>query len=419
MDFVQMYLVMEVNKMQNRFGGTISIAIKKVILQETKANLQEHIYKTLSKFMSVVSAFDNWFLEASHEVQDSYENVFHDKYLNILLNSLNVLYIKCGHGSFIKKFSSYYWNASQELLLEMWGELPNQTTVADNEASFIKIFEDLFNETVKKIPDVCIKKLSEFTNLYRASTFEVYDNYKYILPDPLYCKDNRWNDDGVAYLYLSYDNENYDYKNIKMGQKTCFEEIRLKDNIETSICNFKAIRMEAKILDLSYDGVDYDEIVNSITTPSADKKNQLLDAIEKDKKLKKRLQQYAKSGRKDLFERELKIFQKRLGLDAELQEFVQKQISFMMLGNICDAIFYAVDKVEDPSLEAYIPFRKFSKYLISIGIDGVAYRSTRMQKLGLKGKCLTLFNKNDATYISGTMEVYIKNNDEYKLLKKY
>lgn len=66
-----------------------------------------------------------------------------------------------------------------------------------------------------------------------------------------------------------------------------------------------------------------------------------------------------------------------------------------------------------------IPFRKFSKYLKSIGIDGVAYRSTRMKLKGLYGTCLTLFEKDDATFIPGSMEVYVQKNEIYQLLKKY
>ena len=60
--------------------------------------------------------------------------------------------------------------------------------------------------------------------MYRASRYQVFDNYKYIMPDPAYCHDNRWNDDGVAYLYLSYDNENKECQGIKQAKKTCFEE---------------------------------------------------------------------------------------------------------------------------------------------------------------------------------------------------
>ena len=90
-----------------------------------------------------------------------------------------------------------------------------------------------------------------------------------------------------------------------------------------------------------------------------------------------------------------------------------------MIGNICDSIFYAVDKEDDPKLEAYIPFRAFSRYLMAKGFGGVAYRSTRMALIGLQGKWVTLFNVEDATYIDGEMEVYEYQQDGCKFITKY
>lgn len=173
------------------------------------------------------------------------------------------------------------------------------------------------------------------------------------MPDPAYCHDNRWNDDGVAFLYLSYDNEEMKYQNLSRAQKTCFEEIRAKD------------------------------------------------------------------GDKVAFKNELDRIQKKLGLDKEISKKVQLQLSKILIGNICDSIFYAVDKEDDPALEAYIPFRAFSRYLIAHGFGGVAYRSTRMALTGLQGKCLTLFNVEDATYVEGEMEVYEYYKDSCKFIKKY
>ena len=68
---------------------------------------------------------------------------------------------------------------------------------------------------------------------------------------------------------------------------------------------------------------------------------------------------------------------KQIGISEELEHKVKNMLFLTILGNICDSIFYAVDKETDPDLEAYIPFRKFSKYLMKIGFGGVAFRSTR------------------------------------------
>lgn len=128
---------------------------------------------------------------------------------------------------------------------------------------------------------------------------------------------------------------------------------------------------------------------------------------------------YAKHKDKESFRTELNRIQKKLGLDREMHQKVQLQLSKILIGNICDSIFYAVDKEDDPKLEAYIPFRAFSRYLIAKGFGGVAYRSTRMALIGLQGKCLTLFNPEDAIYVDGEMEVYEYHEDGCQFVKKY
>lgn len=117
---------------------------------------------------------------------------------------------------------------------------------------------------------------------------------------------------------------------------------------------------------------------------------------------------------------ELEKIQKKLGVDVKMHRDVQWWLSVILTGNIFDAIFYAVDKKDNPKLEAYISFRVFSRYLIANGFGGVVYQSTRMQKIGLQGKCLTLFDKEDATFVDGEMEVYRYYQDkcEFKFIRK-
>lgn len=49
----------------------------------------------------------------------------------------------------------------------------------------------------------------------------------------------------------------------------------------------------------------------------------------------------------------------------------------------------------------------------------LAYKSTRMAKIGLQGKCLTLFDKSDAIYVNGEMEVYEYHKEKCDFIKKY
>lgn len=93
------------------------------------------------------------------------------------------------------------------------------------------------------------------------------------------------------------------------------------------------------------------------------------------------------------------------------------RIALWFLGTIDTSIFKLVDKVNDPKLKAYIPFRVFSQYLIEKGYDGIIYRSTRMNKVNLKGKNLVLFNKDHVTYMDGTMKKYKYSKGKYMEIK--
>lgn len=128
---------------------------------------------------------------------------------------------------------------------------------------------------------------------------------------------------------------------------------------------------------------------------------------------------YAKNDDMEGFKKELSRIEKKLGIDSKMNSKIQLQLSKILIGNICDSIFYAVDKEDDPALEAYVPFSVFSKYLINKGFGGVAYRSTRMALAGLQGKCVTLFNPEDAIYVQGEMEVYEYYKEGCTFLKKY
>lgn len=174
-----------------------------------------------------------------------------------------------------------------------------------------------------------------------------------------------------------------------------------------------------KILDLSYDGIDYEEQLQELGTSEENYKDRILQTVQENSKLYNRMKAYAQNGNKEAFNKELDRLQKQAGLDREIHDKVQLQLSKILIGNICDSIFYAVDKEDDPNLEAYIPFRAFSRYLISQGFGGVAYRSTRMALIGLQGKCITLFNPEDAIYIDGEMEVYEYHKDGCNLITRY
>ena len=214
----KMYLAIERNRLKERFEGTVTTAILEVLDKETNEEHLESISRVLNKFNDVIKLVDeSTGLKQDDDEWKTYEEESHEMYINILLKQLNNLYIRFGKLRFLKDFSDVYWKHNQIFILNLWKELPEGKSVASNEASFIKLFEDFFSSTIKAFPDFIVKQLREFRHMYRASGYEVYDNYKYIMPDPAFCHDNRWNDDGVAFLYLAYDDEGMDYQNIKLA----------------------------------------------------------------------------------------------------------------------------------------------------------------------------------------------------------
>ncbi len=416
----KMYLAIERNRLKDRFEGTVTTAILEILDKETNEEHLESICRVLNKFNDVIKLVDeSTGLKRDDEEWKTYEEESHEMYINILLQQLNNLYIRFGKLRFLNDFSDVYWKHNQMFILKLWRELPKGESVASNEASFIKLFEDFFSTTIKAFPDFIVKQLKEFHHIYRASGYEVYDNYKYIMPNPAFCHDNRWNDDGVAFLYLAYDDQGMDYQNIKLAQKTCFEELRAKEGQTLAVCKFKAVHRRIKILDLSFDGIDYEGELEGLNKLETTYKDMMWEVIQNKPKLRNRMLEYAKAGNEKAFAEELDKIQRKMGLELKMHHDIQLQLSKILIGNICDAIFYAVDREDDPGLEAYIPFRAFSRYLIAKGFGGVAYRSTRMGKIGLQGKCLTLFDKNDATFIEGEMEVYEYHKDGCKFIRKY
>lgn len=408
-------LVLEFNRLTQRFDGAVSKTIRDVVLTENNPKLEGLVFEYLKHLNDTVKMFDDIFKDITF---DEFENDLYSLYLDKLYETINFYFVMCHCGNFYKKYSARYWTETQKHILRIWKD--SSFDENKKEDIFIKIFSDLFDNVINTIPDICVRRLEDFNNLYRASTYMVDDAYNYIMPDPEYCKDNRWNDDKVAFLYMAYDNEGESYENITLAEKTCFEECRLGDDKEVAICQFKPINKTGKILYLSYQDIDYDKLFMELDDSAKPDSHLVLDAVTRNEKIKNKLIRYAQNGNKNMFNRTIDQFMKKMGLQADLKKLVQKKMAIMMMGNICDAIFYAVDKEKDPKLEAYVPFRKFSKYLISKGFAGVAFRSTRMQLIGLSGTNITLFNPNDAEYISGTMKKYRYHRDsECELLKSY
>lgn len=404
-------LVIELNKFCQRFDGFVAKSIRSTLLEEEDDSYKNVALVTIRSINQVVALFDGW-LDGCHF--DEVDGWFLNKTID-MLHGYSVIVKK---ENFYTKYSVNYWKQMHCYILDIWRN--SSFDDAEKDDLFIKIFSDILGNAIKDYPDFCNKKLGDFHNIYRAIGFEVYNAYSFIMPDPQYCKNNRWNDDGVAFLYLAYDDAGESYQNIKLGEKTCFEERRSKNGEEVAVCQFQSVNDGVRILNLAYQDIDYDALFMELNSTVIPTKNEVLSLVDEKTKVQKKLMQYTNSGREDLVKKELSKLMKQIGISEELEHKVKNMLFLTILGNICDSIFYAVDKETDPDLEAYIPFRKFSKYLMKIGFGGVAFRSTRMELCGLSGTNLVLFNPTDAKAVPGSMKVYRYHDDEpCELLKVY
>ena len=84
-----------------------------------------------------------------------------------------------------------------------------------------------------------MRRLKQIKYLYRAARGNHFDNYERMIPKSEYCKNNRWNPDGVEFLYLGCDYKRSNQNFINSPKKTCCEEIRLKKGEDVTVCRFK------------------------------------------------------------------------------------------------------------------------------------------------------------------------------------
>ena len=146
--FSKMALVIEENRLKDRFNGTVAKAIGEVLEKETPEKYMEFIFNVLKQFNDIVKLMDEII---GYDRNDSewkiYDEEMHERYINILLGQLNLLFIRFGKTNFLQKFSDTYWKQNQNFILQLWRKLPEGESVTSNEASFIKLFEDFFSET--------------------------------------------------------------------------------------------------------------------------------------------------------------------------------------------------------------------------------------------------------------------------------
>lgn len=319
---------------------------------------------------------------------------------------------------FSQLYEDLYWEKIHSLIKELWTAMPGDQPVEGVERGFKNLFEDLHDNVIMKYPKLIIKQLKDVGKMYRCRSWSVNDDYELMIPNEQYVKNNRWNPDGVAYLYLSCEDVHKPFDEVvNMAQKTCFEEIRLVDGSEVAICQFKPLKKDAKIIDLCYEDTDPSKLSKEFKTPPKEAPQIIVDEILKNPIITKKMEIFVQENSKYEFphkaEADLKKILKATGLDMRIDELIHTRTSTLMLSLIDKSIFEAVDIETDPELKAYIPFREFSQFLIKKGYDGIIYRSTRMNMIGLSGKNLVLFDKMHATFKEKSMKKYKYTSGKY------
>jgi hypothetical protein len=321
-------------------------------------------------------------------------------------------------GDIVSIFKDTYRENLQCQIFNHWNSIIEKKSDTVTEKSFLEVFDDIHESCISKYENIFVKKLGDLKNLYRAQRGKHFDNYERMIPKEEYVKNkNRWNPEGVAFMYLGFDEEIKQYDEvINFIEKTCFEELRLKKGEYVSICEFKPVKSEGKIINLCYEDISYEEIerkseefMNMITKVEinellTNKKyhEEIINSMKKEEVIKK------------IIEKEFKEKQVRSIIRKETEIYLAN----LIMKSIDEAVFLPVDIKEDPELKAYVPFHYLANYLISKGYSGILYRSTRMNKIGLKGKNLVLFNKEDVTYVHDSMNVYYYDGRKYKKVFK-
>lgn len=408
--FYKWQLTFELNRMVDIYENEYKFTILRKALESINDENKRHFVFIL------VNALNN--------ICEAILNVFSESQKELVIDNFFELYLKYLQrysyfiGDIVSIFKDTYRQNLQCQIYNHWNSMVEKKSDNVMEKNFLEVFDDIHESCISKYESIFVKRLGDLKNLYRAQRGKHFDNYERMIPKDEYVKNkNRWNPEGVAFMYLGLDEEVKQYdKVINFIEKTCFEELRLKKDEYVSICKFKPVKSEGKIINLCYEDISYKEIdrkseefmnvitkveINEILT---NKKyhEEIINSMKKEEVIKK------------IIEKEFKEKQVRSIIRKETEIYLAN----LIMKSIDEAVFLPVDIEEDPELKAYVPFHYLANYLISKGYSGILYRSTRMNKIGLKGKNLVLFNKEDVTYVPDSMNVYYYDGRRYKKVFK-
>lgn len=408
--FYKWQLTFELNRMVDIYENEYKFTILRKALESINDENKRHFVFIL------VNALNN--------ICEAILNVFSESQKELVIDNFFELYLKYLQrysyfiGDIVSIFKDTYRQNLQCQIFNHWSSMVEKKSDTVLEKNFLEVFDDIHESCISKYESIFVKRLGDLKNLYRAQRGKHFDNYERMIPKEEYVKNkNRWNPEGVAFIYLGLDEEVKQYDEvINFIEKTCFEELRLKKDEYVSICKFKPVKSEGKIINLCYEDISYDEI---------DRKSEefmnMITKVEINEILTNK--KYHEEIRSSMKKEEVikKIIEKEIN-EKQIRSIIRKEteiyLANLIMKSIDEAVFLPVDTEEDPELKAYVPFHYLANYLISKGYSGILYRSTRMNKIGLKGKNLVLFNKEDVTYVPDSMNVYYYDGRKYKKVFK-
>ncbi|MCZ0703022.1 hypothetical protein J2T56_001263 [Natronobacillus azotifigens] len=409
MRFYDFDLVFQLNRMEKIFENNYKFVILK------KAIIRLENKKNVNFLTKILYTLNNLFVVFNEALETENKKVFHDFCFKIYISYLGNFHMLLGNIN--EQFAKEYKKDFQSQIYDHWSGITENPD--DDHRNFIDVFDDLHENCILKYPDVFVKNLGDLRHLYRAQRGRHFSDYERMVPKEEFVRGmNRWNPPGVAYLYLSYGDEIVDYSDsINTIEKTCFEELRLKQEEYVSSCKFYPENKNAKVLNLCYEDITFEDIEAEQDQLIQEQSKIKADEILNNKKgLNELINKQGKLNEELLWEvlkRESNFISKDL-----LNREAEKYIGRTFIKSIDEAVFKPVDQSEDPELSVYKPFHYLAEYLKRKGYAGILFRSTRMNMIELKGKNLVLFHNSDADYVEGSMNVYYYDGENYSVIQE-
>lgn len=272
--------------------------------------------------------------------------------------------------------------------------------------NLINILDDMLQNSVIPNESVFIRDYKSIKYMYRG--VKGIHDYTWLVPNPEYAFQNRWNPEGKCFVYAAIEDTEtiFDDKNdIYHGEMVCIEELRARkgDKITLGRLEFMPSIQNKKVFDFSYNDTSFSLIDNQLQKGQELLTNEIINNVRNS------------------------VNHNVIESKANINHIIMKQIDrkredvILMVGRyacmtflkmICDNIYVPLDEAEDSDPKkkerCYGSFHVLAKYLEERGYAGIIYPSTRATLIKQLGKNIVLFNYQDVTYKHSSLKVIQK-----------